>query len=433
MIFHSRIALILGACLTLGANAHAADAPATENKPQAGSYATLEGLQQTALEYSPLIGAERLSVSAAQARQLIARAYPNPNLEALSGNSRLRPSGADNGRAREYTVTQPLEWPDARSARIASADASLDATQFGTALLINDVLSGVRLRAFEWMIRQEEIRNLQDSLQLLEQMRQRVFVRVDTGEAAKSDLIRADAELLSMRAKLSAARANANSVRLLLSEVVGTPLPDDLTIQTPARMKADMGEALQKLKTLEDTNPELKQRRREVAASRLRYDEQVALRKPTVRLQAKRQTELDQSLNQLGFAIDVPIFDRRTGQVRQAKAEADKSELMLQARRHALTQQASSAYARLEAAQRQVEALETGVLKQAQAALAVAEAAYRYGERGILDTLDAQRVLRAVLADLAQARLEALTSSTELDRLAGVYANAYLAFPTDKE
>jgi cobalt-zinc-cadmium efflux system outer membrane protein len=421
------------ACMAMGLPAHAADASISSIKPQVAASVTLESLQQTALEYSPVIAAERLSMTAAQARQIIARAYPNPNVEVLSGNSKLRPTGTDNGRAREFTLSQPLEWPDARSARIASADAMVDATQFGTALLINDVLSNVRLRAFEWMIRQEEIRNLQESLQLLEQMRQRVFVRVDTGEAAKSDLIRADAELLSTRAKLNAARASANSLRLLLSEVVGVALPDDLMIQTPMRMKADLNEALQKLKALEDTNPELKQRRREVAASRLRYDEQVALRKPTVQLQAKRQTELDLTLNQLGFAIDVPIFDRRTGQVRQALAQADQSELLLQARRHALVQQANSAYARLEAAQRQVEALETGVLKQAQAALAVAEAAYRYGERGILDTLDAQRVLRSVLADLAQARLEALTSATELDRLAGIYATAYFAQPTDKE
>jgi cobalt-zinc-cadmium efflux system outer membrane protein len=421
------------ACMAMGLPAHAADASISSIKPQVAASVTLESLQQTALEYSPVIAAERLSMTAAQARQMIARAYPNPNVEALSGNSKLRPTGTDNGRARELTLSQPLEWPDARSARIASADAMVDATQFGTALLINDVLSNVRLRAFEWMIRQEEIRNLQESLQLLEQMRQRVFVRVDTGEAAKSDLIRADAELLSTRAKLNAARASANSLRLLLSEVVGVALPDDLMIQTPTRMKADLNEALQKVKALEDTNPELKQRRREVAASRLRYDEQVALRKPTVQLQAKRQTELDLTLNQLGFAIEVPIFDRRTGQVRQALAQADQSELLLQARRHALVQQANSAYARLEAAQRQVEAFETGVLKQAQAALAVAEAAYRYGERGILDTLDAQRVLRSVLADLAQARLEALTSATELDRLAGIYANAYFAQPTDKE
>ncbi|MBS0465774.1 MAG: TolC family protein, partial [Proteobacteria bacterium] len=47
------------------------------------------------------------------------------------------------------------------------------------------------------------------------------------------------------------------------------------------------------------------------------------------------------------------------------------------------------------------------------------EAAYRFGERGILDVLDAQRVLRSVRADLLQARYELQAARIELDFLAG--------------
>ena len=43
-------------------------------------------------------------------------------------------------------------------------------------------------------------------------------------------------------------------------------------------------------------------------------------------------------------------------------------------------------------------------LREAEAALRVAQAAYRYGERGILDVLDAQRLLQSVRSDLLDAR-----------------------------
>ncbi|MCP2848931.1 TolC family protein, partial [Salmonella enterica subsp. enterica serovar Typhimurium] len=56
------------------------------------------------------------------------------------------------------------------------------------------------------------------------------------------------------------------------------------------------------------------------------------------------------------------------------------------------------------------------------AALRVAQAAYRFGERGILDVLDAQRVLQAVRSDLLDARYSVQAARIELELLTGRYA-----------
>jgi cobalt-zinc-cadmium efflux system outer membrane protein len=53
----------------------------------------------------------------------------------------------------------------------------------------------------------------------------------------------------------------------------------------------------------------------------------------------------------------------------------------------------------------------------------VAQAAYRFGERGILDVLDAQRVLRGVRADLIQARFQLQEARIKLDQLVGQYTD----------
>ena len=53
----------------------------------------------------------------------------------------------------------------------------------------------------------------------------------------------------------------------------------------------------------------------------------------------------------------------------------------------------------------------------------MAEAAYRFGERGILDVLDAQRVLRGVRADLLQARFQLQTARISLEQLSGRYVS----------
>ncbi len=78
----------------------------------------------------------------------------------------------------------------------------------------------------------------------------------------------------------------------------------------------------------------------------------------------------------------------------------------------------------LEMASLRVEALSQGVLKEAESALRVAEAAYRFGERGILDVLDAQRLLRTVRADLLQARYQQQAARITLEQLSGRYATA---------
>ncbi|MEY2728884.1 MAG: hypothetical protein RL584_10, partial [Pseudomonadota bacterium] len=93
-------------------------------------------------------------------------------------------------------------------------------------------------------------------------------------------------------------------------------------------------------------------------------------------------------------------------------------------RRAELLQELQMARTSLEMAQARVRALSQGALAEAEAAVRVAEAAWRFGERGILDVLDAQRVLRSLRADLIQARYEAQAALIELERLEGRHASS---------
>jgi cobalt-zinc-cadmium efflux system outer membrane protein len=69
-----------------------------------------------------------------------------------------------------------------------------------------------------------------------------------------------------------------------------------------------------------------------------------------------------------------------------------------------------------------MEALSQGVIHEAEAALRVAQAAYRFGERGILDVLDAQRMLRSARSDLLQARFQWHVARITIDQLTGRFA-----------
>ena len=58
--------------------------------------------------------------------------------------------------------------------------------------------------------------------------------------------------------------------------------------------------------------------------------------------------------------------------------------------------------------------------RQAEAALAASEAAFRFGERGIIEVLDAQRVLRSVRFDYLNAQYDRQAALVELERLRAI-------------
>jgi cobalt-zinc-cadmium efflux system outer membrane protein len=121
-----------------------------------------------------------------------------------------------------------------------------------------------------------------------------------------------------------------------------------------------------------------------------------------------------------GISIPLPLWNRREGPiaeavalVRQARAIEENNELQLLA---SLT----SAYERYEVAAAQLAAFEQGLLREAEEGVRAAETAYKLGERGILEVLDAQRILRTVRLDLLTAEFDRQAALIDMDEVLAV-------------
>jgi cobalt-zinc-cadmium efflux system outer membrane protein len=125
----------------------------------------------------------------------------------------------------------------------------------------------------------------------------------------------------------------------------------------------------------------------------------------------------DMRTSRLGVVVSLPLWDRRSGPVDEASAQLARSRHALAAQEFSLDQQLAVAYQQYEIALTQVTTLESGIVRQAENALRIAEAAYRFGERGFLEVLDAQRVYRASRAELIAARFELAAAWVEIERL----------------
>lgn len=378
---------------------------------------TLPQLEAMALESSRALRASRDQVDAARYAVDAAKAFPNPEVEYLNGTARSRAPGATGGNASSVGLVQPIDLPWRRGARIDLARAGLDSVEASARVFEVETLARLRLRYFEMLRRDAELRNAQEDKQLMENVRSRIELRVKTGEAPRFELIKADAEALNAAKAAQAAAFRLDQSRSLLRQVVGAPLPADFVLAGRLRDVPVLPPGAGEHRVLRGDSPELARIRTEIVRAERQLEYEKAQRWPTMALKAGVDTDPDMRTSRVGVVVSIPLWDRRSGQVGEAAAQLARARNDYEAQAFSLGQALEIAYQQYEIAETQVTALESGIVRQAEAALKVAESAYRFGERGFLEVLDAQRVYRAARAELITARFELAAAWVEIERL----------------
>lgn len=381
---------------------------------------TLDQLKALALEANPSLGAARADVDVSRADTITARAYPNPELEVMGGDRNSRGPNLAPGSLGTIGLSQRFDYPSQRDARLRVAEAGVVSAQSGVQAFEIDLLAQLKQNYYLVIRFQDELSAAQEDLELARSIRNRVEVRVNTGEAPRYELIRADTELLTAQKNADAAILRIVQAKARLRALVAGQLPEEFDLQGDLERDFELPPLGQLRDDMLARNPEIFRLKAEID----RFTEQRELerlrRMPDVSLKLARDRDPEYEANRIGVAVTIPIFDRRQGQIAQAGAQVERTRLQLDNRLFQLQQQLDAAYRQFELSRNQVSALETGIVREAEAALKVAEAAYRFGERGILDFLDAQRVFRAVRNELISARYELSAAVVEIERLSAV-------------
>lgn len=400
---HTLAALALAALLPL--HAVAAETP---------TY-SVEQLIALGMANNQTIQAAESGVAAAQSGVVSARAYPNPELETTVGRVRARQPGAIEGSALTVGLMQRLDLPNVRNARERVAQSGVALANSEKTVIASEVRARIKLAYFSVLRRQEELKAAQENNELIQQIFNRVKVRVSSGEAPRYELIKAETELLNVQRALQAAVLRVSQAKAALSREVGGALPAhfdvaDYSVQRLVLAGVDLKAAIAK------NNPYLALSQAELERARQQLALERSLRTPEVSVRADWDREPDINAARIGVQVSLPIWNRRQGPIGVAAAQLALARNKYDALDYNLKQTLITALNEYEIATTQVSALEEGVMRQAEAALKVAEAAYRFGERGILDYLDAQRVFRTTRNDLIAARFEQGAALVELER-----------------
>jgi len=385
---------------------------------------SVEDLVAFALKHNASLQTGLRSVDITRAAVTTSSALPNPRIEFDSGRNSAAQTATQAGTVTMVGLSQFIENPALRSARIDSALYSEHTSVESLGQIRNELVAQVKLRAYEYLLRREEAIAASDALALLEQIRERVRLRVETGEAGRYELIKSDAEIINARQKQQTAKLQISQAAISLNRLAGGQLPAhwelDAQLSDPNQLPQL---ALLKQTALND-NPELRVLASELDRNKARINEAEASRWPGVDVKLVQINQPDVRQNLVGFSVQIPLLDQKRGPRAEAIGERERTLTRLEGRRAELLQQLELSWKSVEIAQIRIKALSEGAMRDAEAALRVAQAAYRFGERGILEVLDAERVLRAVRQDLLLARYQLQASLIDLDTLAGRYARS---------
>ncbi|MEK9771849.1 MAG: TolC family protein [Nitrosomonadales bacterium] len=380
----------------------------------------LDDLIRMADQTNPLMEINQAKEDAAKAGVSIAEQYLNPDIGLAVGPTKTRTPPTEHDKNWAVGISQPLEFGDVRSARKEVAESNVN--------YIAELNKGARINlhlniksAFFSVIHNQEILKLAEAdRNVIQNIRDKVNLRVEVGESPRYELIKADTELLAAKRDAQAAKLRIEESKLFLKGLIGRSMPEEFELSgelKDTRVDFSRAELDEKIKN----SPTLKQLK---AAGDI-YQNKIKLEKnlvnPGLTLSAGMNQDPGIRNYTIGLSIPLPIWNQREGQINQAMANLREVEASYNQQELALRREVDAAFQRYLIAKDQVITFEENLLAQAESVLKVVESAYRYGERGILEYLDAQRTQRVVRKDYLAAKLDYLISVLQIEQLLGTH------------
>jgi cobalt-zinc-cadmium efflux system outer membrane protein len=381
----------------------------------------LQDLIDIAKRENPILDVLKAKEDAARSSVVTAESYLNPEIEVGTGPSRFRTPNTSTNQRRNYgvNISQPLEFPNVRGAKKAVAESRVNyASSVTEATMIN--LSLQIKKAFYDVLQNEAVLKIAEGdRDALKNIREKVALRVEVGEAPRYELIKADTELVAAQRDADAALLKISESKFYLRGLVSKSLTDSFGL-VGSLPPSDINLNADFLKNEISKSPKLKQIKAsaDIAENRLRLEEKLI--NPGLTLNAGVDQDPDITSYRFGISIPIPIWNRRQGQIGEAAAGYRELQAQYTDQELALKRDIESAFQRYLIAQQQVKTFESGLLEQAESVLKVAESAYRYGERGILEYLDAQRTFRLVRKDYLASKYDYVVAILEIEQLLGM-------------
>ncbi len=372
-----------------------------------------------ALANSPLAGAARERVAAAQGG--LQSAAARPPLEANLGV-------AVGGEGRTPLLTQTLETSGRRGPRTGVARNELvTAAREGDVARL-DIARDVSRAYFDLAQAQQSVALFVEVAGIVGDTRNSVQKQVEVGAIPAQDLVKAEVEAARAASDVTRAQSVLETARVVLNALMGRAPDAPLTASEPLSF-APIGELDPAVLAARATSdrPELAASDARVAAARENVRLQQADYRPDVALSLLQNTNVNDSgflrprSTGVGVGLIFPVFDtgRIRGRVRQAEAQAREQEALKKQANLTVLREVGAALAQVRATETLVTRYEKEILPRAQDLLNKARFGYERGGTTLLEYLEAQRTFRNTRAEYLTALGDNARARADLERAVG--------------
>ena len=375
---------------------------------------TPEAAIDLALRANPTLRAAGSEVAAQEGALAQAGALPNPELELL------REGEGSSSRTTTATLNSPIELGGKRAARVEAArqegalaaialEAERDKVRADAAAAFHDVVAA-----------QERERMARELVALAGRALAAAGKRVEAGTLSPVEETRARVAQGSARIEALQAGRDLEGARIRLAALWGGDARQ-LSIHAPQAAALPPAPPLDQLLAQLDRSPAMRHARAQVGQREALARLERARRTPDVNVIVGAQREGPDTRNRavLGLSVPLPLFNRNDGAVLDALRRVDKARDQQDAEGVRLRAELAQAHARLTAALAECALISTEILPGAEDAERAANRGFELGKFGLIDVLDAQRVLAQSKNQYLNAVLDAHRAAADIARLLG--------------
>jgi len=367
-----------------------------------------------AADQHPLVQEAKARVAGAAADVTTARELPNPIVSVTGGNARAR-GGPGSRREWGYSVELPLEFLNSRRQRVAAASASAEGAQQEARAVRAQVLRELR-RVFVAVAHDQALLEAKTELEAqVGQLAMLVRRRSERGEGRPTEVPRVEIELEKLRAGVERARAAAEAQRQRLATLLGAPV---------ARVEGDLSRSLalppldELLRRVVEASPILKAGEARVAAAEQGASAERWERLPKLAASGARTEELDREATSITATVTIPLWNWNLGRIRRADAALAGERARLDGVTRELSSALGDAWQGCAAGQAAAKRFREEILPRAEASARTLGRAFELGESGLLDVIDARRVLLDTRSEYLNLLLDMQNACGDLAALA---------------
>ena len=393
---------------------------------------TLERSIQRVLDIAPEVKAARAEVEAREGALAQAGAWPNPGFEIRGEDKIGKDEGADGYDVTQFVFNQPLPLGGRLGVQRELAGAELHSAQAERRyqLLLLETQTAERFHSLQ--LTAARLRLAEQRLQLADELQKVGRRREQAGELARLERLRLD--LIREAAQQILDRAEGEYHEALSQFRAHLMLPTEMV---PDLVPLEPFSPIPPLEALQaglPRQPALTAAKHRLSAARAGVDVARKERLPDPVLSLYRERDFlngrRQDVNGIGLGITVPLWDRKSGRLREVRAQVDQASSGIEVLERDLSAGLKKSHLHLTHLVKQGEHFKSKVFEPASTVFELTRKAYAAGEMEILALIDANNTYFDANERYLELLQEAWMEAAELRLAAG---RSLLTTPQDIE